>query len=143
MSRKSPKCDPQREELYRAEATLSGLCKAEWSRAHIREAINKWSAQFGVPVPTIVFKRLDGWHGVCHADPDRIELATDRRGGRSPLTAAHEFAHHVLNQRDPDSEKAPHGPEFVAILGTILDMEGIVPRAGWIETCAKYGVKGA
>lgn len=142
-ARKSPKCDPQREELYRAEKSLRGLTTAEWGRREIKTKVRAWSVRFGVPEPEVVFQPLRGYFGVAEADPDRLTFATDKRGGRSPLTVAHEFAHHVMYYQDPTEKLAFHGPEFVAVLGTVLDDAGIVPRDGWAETCAKFGVKGA
>ena len=141
MPRKSPKCDPQRQELYAAEKALRGLSTAEWGRREIKAKVRSWSRKFAVPVPDVVFAPLRGWYGLADADPDRLTFATDQKGGRSPLTVAHEFAHHVMWQRDPDEVYAAHGPEFVAVMGTVLDLAGIFPRAGWEEACDRYGVK--
>lgn len=141
MAGRSPKYDPQREELYRAEKSLRGLSTAEWGRREIKAKVRKWSKQFGVVEPEVVFQPLQGYYGIAEADPDRLTFATDKKGGRSPLTVAHEFAHHVVNQNDPKGKLAFHGPEFVSVLGVILDDDGIVPLSGWHATCDKFGAK--
>jgi hypothetical protein len=141
VGRRSPKSDPQREELYRAEKALRGLTTAEWGRREIKAKVASWSRKYGVPVPAVVFAPLRGFYGTADADPDRLTFATDVKGGRSPLTVVHEFAHHVMWQRDPDSTFQSHGPEFVRVMGTVLDDAGIVPRAGWEEACDRYGVE--
>jgi hypothetical protein len=96
---------------------------------------HSWWRALDVPDPLVRRARSDA--GRSSADGRTIRLADD---GRTPLTAAHELAHHlVAAHHGPDVE--PHGPEFrAAALRTVAVVGGDEARATLSAEWTRWGV---
>lgn len=138
---RSPKSDPQREELYQMEYKgLPGLSRAIYVRKDHAELLQKMSKAFGVEQPILRWSKEAEWSGMWMGGV--ITLSSHpRKSGRSPITLIHEFAHHVIDQWDEHGVLHDHGPEFVGVYGDALGMAGLIPWHGWQHLCKQYGVK--
>jgi hypothetical protein len=130
--------DPQRNLIYAMERLEFG---GHWSHKISRRTANKWVRQacrnLGVAKPKIVIKTVRGVRGEYHTASQTIYLDTEY--GRSGLVLLHELAHHIAYLKYPRSED--HGPSFVRVYATLLDMSRLVPIAGTKAACRRHGVK--
>jgi hypothetical protein len=140
---KSPKFDPQRQELYRMEKHgLFGLNRARVTRKEHRIILNLACKQFGVPAPVLKYETAKAWAGTYnHVPAPTIALSTVYASGLSPMTLLHEAAHHIVWCADPADHLAPHGPEFVGVYGDLLECMGYIPFGSWQLLTTQFKIK--
>lgn len=143
--RRSPKSDPQREQLYRMEKRgLPGLSRCQFTRKDHATLTRELCRAFDIDQPQIALTPATNFAGLYVPGDEgeaRIYLSTKYASGRSPMTLVHELAHHVVYRADPDEHLAPHGQEFVGIYGDMLSMAGLIPWSGWRSLCESYKVR--
>lgn len=138
---RSPKSDPQREELYQMEYKgLPGLSRAIYTREHHADLLRMMSKAFGVPQPELRWSKTNDWSGMWHQGVITLS-SRPNKSGRSPITLIHEFSHHVIAYWDEHEALHDHGPEFVGVYGDALGMAGLIPWHGWQHLCKQYKVK--
>jgi hypothetical protein len=139
---KSPKYDPQREEVYWMEKHgLFGLNRSRITRAEHKELLHLVCSKYGVEPPRLRYAVNKRWAGYyeCVTVPT-ITVSTVYVGGLSAMTLLHELAHYMIHRADPDERFTPHGPEFVGLYGDIMERAGFVPFGAWDLLVDQFGL---
>jgi hypothetical protein len=119
--------DPQQKLVYAMERLeLGGHWRHKLSNKTARQWVRQACKNLGVRSPKIVIKTLRAVRG--EYDPDVQTIYLDTEYGRSGCLLLHELAHHITYLKYPRSED--HGPMFVRVYATLLDMSRLVPLAG-------------
>jgi hypothetical protein len=130
--------DPQRHLVYAMERLEFG---GHWRHKLTNRTAKRWIRQacknLGVKAPKVIVKTIRGVRGEYDEDSRTIYLDTEY--GRSGLVLLHELAHHVAYVKYPRS--ADHGPMWMRVYATLLDMSRLVPIAGTKAACRRHGVK--
>lgn len=125
MARRSPKSDPQREEVYRWERKTDSLWRLHGMPFGLaRKLLATMCKRYGVPAPA--FKSVEGgpFMGVAWGD-SLVEV--NRKACRpTGLLIAHEAAHIICHSNGVD--EAPHGPTWLGVYIDLLDHFKILPR---------------
>ena len=140
MAGKSPKCDPQREEVYRWERNFSNLFYEHKMRPRAMHRMARAMAEsYGVRKPRMLSLRLGrGSHTGAADGADSIEVNTDKAEFTSILVA-HEMAHvitHAYGIIEPD-----HGPTWFGVYIWLMDKFNIVPADATMPSARKAGLK--
>lgn len=143
--KRGPKSDPQQYRLYRMENEAIGGRKADTvTKERLKRFLHSLCRMYRVPRVRVVFKDLGVWgaeydidagpHGTIAINFHKKKSCADK------LTSAHEFAHHLMAQFDPDSTHQSHGPEFMCAYMHVLDQMRYVPIVGMRAICKQYGL---
>lgn len=140
---KSPKFDPQRQELYRMEKYgLFGLNRSRLTRKELRTMLGLGCRKFGLTPPVLKYEASTAWAGVYIGEPNpTIIISTKYSGGLSAMTLLHELAHYIVHRADPDDRLAPHGPEFVGVYGDLMECMGFIPFGSWALLTAQFKIR--
>ena len=138
--RRSPKYDPQREEVYRWEQDRKGtVIKNATPVRMLRGLAKRVCRDYGIPAPPIKFVYHEGleWAGI--ACPDR-GLALNRFwSGRNIRTLAHELAHWIMFQYQ--IPEAPHGRTWLGIYLYLTDVMFVEPLSASLPSARKAGLR--
>lgn len=140
MGGKSPKSDPQREEVYRWERNFSNLFYEHKMRRRALHALSRAMAKaYGIPKPRMLRLKLGktGYTGAAWED-HTVEVNTDRAEFTSMLVA-HEMAHvicYAYAVMEPD-----HGPTWLGVYLWLLDKFNIIPADASVPSARKAGLK--
>ncbi len=135
MSR-PPANDPQRDKIYAMEsAEFAGWFEHVLPYKQLRRLALRACRSLRVKPPRIEVLAL-----AVAGEQEAETLRLDCTQGCNGLVLAHELAHYVmyLNSRD---KKAPHGPEFVRLYGSLLDAMRLVPWEGFAAACKRHDVR--
>lgn len=120
----TPPVDRHRQRCYDAETAAVGgtLLDEPWPWSDLvvlldRVLADPWWARWEVPAPHLRPGRADSRRS--WSDGSSVVLAPD---GRTPITLAHELAHHLVHHRWPGG--AAHGPAFRAAVVRVLAVVG-------------------
>src|SRR5690606_2060322 len=91
---------------------------------------------FQVPQVVVRYRDLGEW--AAQWEEPNIVTFSNKLGSRSPVTVAHELAHHVHHAYAPEAEHQLHGPEFMCLYMTVLDRCRIIPAISLRPLCDKY-----
>lgn len=135
---RSPKYDPQREEVYRWEKKCAGIWYThKMTNADAKLFIKAMCERYGVPPPR--FKSVEDapWAAAAHGDV----LIEFNRSKIKPtgLMVAHESAHIIHHACGYDD--APHGPRWLGIYIDLLDYFQLIPRCMTEPSARKAGLK--
>lgn len=141
MSRRSPKSDPQREQVYRWERKFYGtIFQHEIKPRALHKLVRDMAACYGIKKPTILKSRL-GTKGMLMAQADgadSIELNESVLAYTGHLIA-HEMAHVVCHAHGVEGPQ--HGPTFMGVYLWLLDKFNIVPACASLPSARKAGLK--
>lgn len=138
MARRSPKSDPQREEVYAWEKK----CGALWylhgmSYKDAAHLLARMCKRYGVPAPRL--KSVEDVPYTAAAWGDLLVEVNRKRARPTALLMAHEAAHvicHANGEFGPD-----HGPVWLGLYIDLLDHFKILPRCMTEPSARKAGLK--
>lgn len=130
--------DPHCDLVYAMERLEFG---GHWRHKIEHRTALRWIRQacriLSVSPPKILVQPVRGCRG--EYDPETLTIRLDTQYGRSGLVLLHELAHHITWVKHPRA--ADHGPRWMLIYATLLDMTRMVPIAGTRAACKKHGVR--
>jgi hypothetical protein len=138
--RKSPKFDPQRNEVYRWEKNFSQILYGHSMTSRSAHALARAMARYyGVEKPRLESVKLGKAGNTAAADgQEAIEINTDLAQWTGPVIA-HEMAHiicHAYAVLEP-----PHGPTWLAVYLHLMDKFDIMPADGLCASAKNAGLK--
>lgn len=135
---RSPKCDPQREEVYGWEKKFGTLWYMHgMTYKDARMLLGLMCKRYGVPPPR--FKSVEDAPYTAAAHGDVLIEVNRSKAKPTALLVAHEAAHvicHASGIFKPD-----HGPEWLGIYIDLLDHYRILPRCMTEPSARKAGLK--
>ncbi len=144
---RSPKCDPQRGPLYKAEREFEG-CSTQHvaSRDYLRALMRRVCNYYCVDPPALKFvnrpeQREYAWvYFSANSEFEDSEIFLNRGfHGQNAMTLVHELAHHIVDLHFDHHES--HGPEFCAVYTHLLHKYNLIPQDAFRVVLKRWGVK--
>jgi hypothetical protein len=138
--KKSPKCDPQRNLLYRMESEqIGGRTYLVLTKRKIISLLKNLARTYHVEPCVVRFTDMTGC--AAHWEAPNVITFGAKATSRDLLTALHEFAHHLHYLIEPSNDQAAHGPEFMCCYLSVLDSTRFIPIVAMTALCDKYKIK--
>lgn len=137
---RSPKCDPQREEVYRWERGFKQqFCDHSMPIRSAQRIVREMAKHFGVKRPRLFRSRLGkrGYTGAAWG-ADIIEVNVDL-AEFTAILLAHEMAHVICAHEGLD--EPDHGPVWLGTYLYLLDRFKIVPLSATVPSASAAGLK--
>jgi hypothetical protein len=126
--RKSPKFDPQRNEVYRWEKNFSQLFYDHAMTKRSAHALALAMANYyKIKKPRLDSIKVGRAYTAAADGQDSIEVNTDMAQWTGPVIA-HEMAHVICHAYGAD--EPPHGPKWLAVYLHLMDKFNIMPADG-------------
>ncbi len=136
---KSPKCDPQREKVYRWENGFGAVRTGDMGTRKFYSLLRTVSEDYGVVKPRAagMHKCWKAWAAACLTEE---KLLCFDKGFCTAHILLHELAHYILDQYGFGS-LPEHGPKWLGLYLYLLGRYKALPLSASIPSARAYGLK--
>lgn len=137
--RKSPKSDPQRNEVYAWESKFVSACTASMTDTRVAKMVREVCSEYGIKKPKLgpLRRKERDYAGVCDPNTEMLRFAPTWRSAHIVL---HELAHWILLQFGFGGDNH-HNPLWLGVFLRLLHEYKTLPLCASVPSAKKAGLQ--